>query len=175
MGQKLVKENIVLMGMRGVGKSTLGKAVSKMLSWPFIDTDLEITKLYQKKTGFIKTAREIFQESEEAFRLLEEEIVASLTDLDRHVIALGGGSTLSEQNRTPLKNLGLLLCLFLDKKSLEERHKKMAFILEGISFDSWYEKRLQSYQNYSCVWLRADRPNLEAVVRIIAGKFYGKG
>ncbi|MBS0584916.1 MAG: hypothetical protein JSR76_01275 [Verrucomicrobia bacterium] len=163
------------MGMRGVGKSTLGRAVSQMLSWPFIDTDLEITKLYEKKTGFKKTAREIFQEGEGEFRLLEEEVVASLVNLDRHVIALGGGSTLSEKNYRPLTSLGLLLCLFLDKKNLEERHKKMAFILEGISFDSWYEKRLQSYQNYSCVWLRADRSNLEGVVRIIAGKFYGKG
>ena len=82
-----MRKNLVLLGMMGVGKSTLGKIVAKKLGLKFIDTDLNIEEKCSMKIS------EIFKKKgEEFFRLEEEKEVLETLKKSNCVIALGGGA-----------------------------------------------------------------------------------
>lgn len=103
------KENIVLIGMPGSGKSTVGKRLAEALSMDFADSDAEIVK----QAG--KTIPEIFaSEGEDGFRNLESKVIAELAMLQHTVIATGGGAVLRSQNVSALKENGRVY--FLDRK-----------------------------------------------------------
>ncbi len=94
--------SIVLIGYRGSGKSTIGKRLADRLWQSFVDTD----DLIVRKAGR-KTIREIFDtEGEQRFRDLESEVVREVALLQEHVIALGGGALVREENRQVLKDAG---------------------------------------------------------------------
>ena len=81
-----INKNLVLVGMMGSGKSSIGKILSKKLEFEFIDTDNEIEELEKK------TISEIFKKNgEKYFRNIEEVISIKSLKLDSKVIALGGG------------------------------------------------------------------------------------
>ena len=93
--------SVVLIGYRGSGKSTVGKRLADRLWQPFVDTDALIVR----KAG--KSIREIFEhQGEQAFRDLESTIVRDTLKLKEHVISLGGGALLREENRAALKASG---------------------------------------------------------------------
>ena len=99
------KQNIVLTGMPGSGKSTVGRLLSKMTGRAFYDTDDLITKEH----GVIS---EIFSaEGEEYFRKLEEEAVKKVSTLSSSVIATGGGAILKGENISALKQNGKIFFL----------------------------------------------------------------
>ena len=101
------KENIVLVGMPGSGKSTVGKLLAEMLDREFIDTDDEI----EKKYGDIPS---IFaKKGESGFRDIEAEVVKEVSALQGKVIATGGGAVLREENVDFLKLNGKIY--FLDR------------------------------------------------------------
>ena len=96
--------SIALLGYRGSGKSTVGKRLADRLWQPFVDTD----ELVVRKAG--TPIRDIFaNQGEDAFRDLESQVVAEVAKLPEHVIALGGGAVLREENRRALKEAGLKL------------------------------------------------------------------
>lgn len=101
------KENIVLSGMPGSGKSTVGKYLAKSLSRKFIDTDEEIVK----QTG--KEISEIFAEiGNEGFRKIEAEVIARVSSENQgSVIATGGGAILRDDNVRALKRNGKIYFL----------------------------------------------------------------
>tara|TARA_B100000579_G_scaffold205088_1_gene167621 strand:- start:1653 stop:2165 length:513 start_codon:yes stop_codon:yes gene_type:complete len=81
-----LNKSIVLVGMMGSGKSSIGKILSKKLEFEFIDTDKKIEKIEKK------TISEIFKnEGEKYFRNIEEIISLESLKLNNKVIALGGG------------------------------------------------------------------------------------
>lgn len=89
--------SIVLIGYRGSGKTTVGKLLAGRLGKPFVDADDQIVLRARK------SIREIFAAGgEEAFRKLEAEIVAELAGRTEHIIAVGGGAILREENRRAL-------------------------------------------------------------------------
>src|SRR5687767_14192362 len=93
--------SIALIGYRGSGKTTIGRKLADRLWQPFVDTD----ELVIRKAG--KSIREIFeQDGEPAFRDLESQAVHDVSLLSEHVISLGGGALLREQNRKTLKDAG---------------------------------------------------------------------
>ena len=97
----LSKENIVLTGMPGCGKTTIGKALAKELNKEFIDIDDEIVK----ETG--KPITEIFAEGgEELFRNIETQVIKRFSALQNCVISTGGGAILKEINIDSLKENG---------------------------------------------------------------------
>ncbi len=106
------KRSVVLTGMPGAGKSTVGKLVARILSRPFYDTDLIITE----KTG--TPPGEIISRCGEArFRELESEAVLSLAGVRGAVIATGGGVALDIENVRALKANGKLY--FIDRPPRE--------------------------------------------------------
>ena len=97
--------NIVLCGMMGAGKSTVGQKVAGLLKMRFADTDTVITERY----GVIN---EIFARYGEAhFRGLETEVTRELSEKDNLVISTGGGLVLKEENVALLKKEGKLFFL----------------------------------------------------------------
>lgn len=104
----LLKENIVLTGMPGSGKSTIGKLLAESLEKQFIDTDMEIIKKVNKPIP------QIFAElGEEGFRKLENEVIKELASIQNAVIATGGGAILNSENIRYLRENGKIY--FIDR------------------------------------------------------------
>ena len=98
--------NIVLIGMSGVGKTTIGKALSKVLNRKFIDTD----DLIKDRVGI--NIEEIFSlYGEPYFRKLESEIIDELYQEENLIISTGGGIVLNNNNIVKLKEKGRLILL----------------------------------------------------------------
>ncbi|MBT3880962.1 MAG: shikimate kinase [Candidatus Scalindua sp.] len=98
--------NIVLIGFRGTGKSTVGRLLAKHLERVFVDSD----KCIESSTG--KTIKSIFEEDgEEVFRKIEADTIAELSKADNNVISAGGGVVLKEDNVKNLKENGFLVLL----------------------------------------------------------------
>lgn len=98
--------HVVLVGLSGSGKSTVGRLLATALARPLYDTDA----LLAERAGL--PVPELLRRDEQAFRRLEEEVVASLDDVPRGIVATGGGVVLSERNRAALRvgNLVIWLC-----------------------------------------------------------------
>jgi shikimate kinase len=111
--------SIVLIGARGSGKTTTGRKLADQLWQSFIDVDEQIIR----RAG--KTIRDIFQQDgEERFRQLESDAIREAALLPEHVIALGGGSLMREENCTTLKNAShKLIYLRCDPAELARRIK----------------------------------------------------
>ena len=106
ISRELQKElqNVVLIGMPGCGKSTVGAVLAQKLGKTFVDADAEI----ERRTG--KAIPDIFaQEGEEAFRRYEADVIAELTRQNRQVIACGGGVVKTPQNLHALRQNGPVL------------------------------------------------------------------
>ena len=102
------KQNIVLIGMPGSGKTTIGQAIAKKLGRDFIDTDIEIKKEIKTEIS------DYFQEfGEGKFRDIETDVIKKVAKLSGVVIATGGGAILRQENIDALKMNGVLY--FLDR------------------------------------------------------------
>ena len=85
-----MNKSLVLTGMMGVGKSTIGRLIAKRLKIKFIDVD----KIIEKKK---KTIKRIFEDNgEKYFRKLEEKITLKILKNNKSVIALGGGAFINK-------------------------------------------------------------------------------
>ncbi len=108
--------SVFLVGMMGVGKSTVGRALARRLGWDFIDLDHEI----ESATGVrIPVIFEI--EGEQGFRRRESQILASLMNRQRMVLATGGGAVIDPANRALLRESGHVVYL---KASVEDLYMR---------------------------------------------------
>lgn len=110
--------NIVLIGFMGSGKSTIGRELSKLLSYPLIDTDNKIEEIEKHSVA------EIFSlKGENYFRNCETQAVDQLISngVTHHIIATGGGLPVKEQNRPLLRKLGYVVWLDANTDTLLER------------------------------------------------------
>ena len=113
-----MKKNLILLGMMGVGKSTLGKIAAKKQGLKFIDTDLNIEKKCSMKIA------EIFKKKgEDFFRLQEEKEVLESLKKSRCIIALGGGAFLNKIVRDNILKNAISIWLDIDLKTLNQRIK----------------------------------------------------
>ena len=98
--------NIILIGYRCTGKTTIGEILAERLGWPLVDTDT----LIQDRAG--RSIQEIVAEGGWAdFRRREREIIADVAARDRQVISAGGGAVLDEENAKALRALGRVVLL----------------------------------------------------------------
>ena len=108
--------NIILIGFRGTGKTTIGKMLAQRLGKEFVDAD----EYLEQKEG--KTVKDIFAEGgEKLFREIETQIIAELCLLDNRVVATGGGAILREENVKTLKKSGIIILLEADTDTIYKR------------------------------------------------------
>ena len=111
-----MNKNLVLTGMMGVGKSTIGRLIAKRLKMKFIDVDKAIENKEQK------SIKQIFDDKgENYFRKLEERITLKILKTNKIVVALGGGAFLNKEVRS--KVLGSCVSVWL-KVSLDKLIKR---------------------------------------------------
>lgn len=113
------KNNIILIGFMGTGKSSVGASLARTLSMKFLDTDNEIEKRCQM------TISELFQsKGEESFRLMETNLLKEyLETLNHAVISTGGGMPLREENASLLREIGHVIFLKTSKEVTYQRLK----------------------------------------------------
>lgn len=113
-----MKRNVYLIGMMGVGKSTVGRALAKRLRRPFLDLDSWI----ERRAG--RTIAEVFAEQGEGtFRMLESRVFAEVAREGGKVVALGGGALLNAANRELAHASGVVVQLTCAEPELWRRIK----------------------------------------------------
>ncbi|BCK86337.1 3-dehydroquinate synthase [Sideroxyarcus emersonii] len=113
---KRASGNIILVGMMGAGKTTVGKLLARQLGKTFIDSDEEI----QRRTGV--TIPHIFDvEGEAGFRVRESSVIQELLDANDIVLATGGGAVLNAQNRLLMRQHGVVVYLKSNVHDLWQR------------------------------------------------------
>ena len=127
--------NIILIGMKHSGKSSVGKTLSIMLDKKFFDIDEIIKTLfyknYPKKKIFIQISEIYKFLKEEKFRVFEKEAFFSMKNVKNSVISTAGGSVLNENNFEALKSSKIIIYLKASietlKKRISENRKKSIF------------------------------------------------
>jgi len=115
-GRKLQSGNLILVGLMGSGKTTMGRALAKHLGKAFVDSDEEI----QLRTGV--TIPHIFDiEGETGFRQRETAAICDLVGRDNMVLATGGGAVLAEQSRELMQQNGIVIYLKASVHDLWQR------------------------------------------------------
>ena len=111
-------QNIFLIGPMGSGKTTIGKQLAKKFGLDFYDCDHELEKLTGASVSLIFDL-----EGEAGFRLRETQLLKQLTDKTGVLIATGGGTVCSEENRRLLRSRGLVVYL---KTSIDNQLKRLS-------------------------------------------------
>jgi shikimate kinase len=111
--------NIVLIGPRACGKSTVGRLLAERLGFDFVDTDEEV----ERRTG-LEIAQIVQLYGWERFREEEKEVIKEIMKRESQVIATGGGVVLDEENVKLLKENGIVFLLWLEPEKIVERLKK---------------------------------------------------
>jgi len=154
--------NVVLIGMPGAGKSTVGVVLAKTLGMRFVDTDL----LIQERAG--RMLQEILNEDgPDAFRRIEEEAILSLRP-QRAVIATGGSVVYSGDAMAHLKAGGVIVYLEVPYAEMEARLKNITtrgiVLLPGQSLREMYDERIPLYERYADITIACRGKDLESVV-----------
>ena len=142
--QKLRKErrNLVLIGMPGCGKSTIGKAVASYLGKDFIDTDEEIVK----REG--RSIPEIFEtDGEDYFRKVESEVLKEVCNGGGRVIATGGGIVKREENSLPMRLNGVVCWIRRPISKLATEGRPLS--LNEQALIKMYDERKDNYAKFS--------------------------
>lgn len=155
-------DNIVLIGVPGAGKSTVGVILAKTLGMHFIDTDIGI----QEKTG--RLLQEILDEDgPDAFRKIEEQTILSLSPHNT-VIATGGSAVFSRDAMEYLKSTGTVVYLEISYDEMEKRLNNITtrgiVLLAGQSLRGMYDQRIPLYEEYADVTIACSSEDFEIIV-----------
>lgn len=152
-------QNIVLIGMPGCGKSTVGRALAKKLGRNFIDADAEIEKAAGKSIPLI------FEEDGEAeFRKLESEVLKNIGSLSSQIIATGGGCVKISENYDALKQNGKIVWITRDLAKLETKGRPLSV---GADMSVMYDERKGLYQKFADFRIENEKTAQDAADEII--------
>lgn len=159
------KNNIVLIGMPGVGKSTIGVILAKVLGYQFIDADLVI----QKEEG--KLLKDIIaQVGPEGFIEVENRVNASIC-AENSIIATGGSVIYGKEAMEHLKEIGTILYLSLPYEEIEKRLSDIkgrgVVLKKGQTLKDLYDERTVLYEKYADVIINEDGLNVEETIDAI--------
>ena len=158
-------KNIVLIGMPGAGKSTIGVLLAKTLCVSFVDTDLIIQEKEQRLLqDIIKT------EGISGFLVIEENIIKNLV-LKRSVIATGGSVVYCHGGMKKLILNSIIVYLKLDYEEIEKRIeniKTRGIVIEaGKTLKDLYNERVPLYEKYAYITIDCNGKNMESIVEEI--------
>ena len=159
---------IILIGLPGSGKTTVGRQLARRLQLPFVDSDHEI----EVRIGC--SIREFFErEGEARFRDIEQEVLAKLTEGADKVLSTGGGAVLRPENRKNLRARGQVVYL---KSSPEELYKRLwhdsnrPLLQEAdpmAKLKALYAERDPLYREVAHFMLETGRPSVSTLVNMI--------
>lgn len=163
------KNNIVLIGFMGCGKSTVGRKLANALSYEFSDTDAMIEEAYGK------TISRMFEEDGEAyFREAETELLKKLSsEAEGLVLATGGGMPMREENATLLREIGTVFFLEAKIETILERLQNDTGrpLADGEDREArlrpLYEKRLPVYREAADYILDTEGKSFYAIIEEI--------
>ena len=144
------KRNVVLIGMPGSGKSSLGRDIAKKLHMTFKDSDRIITDVTGRKPGEI-----IEQDGEAAFRKIESQVLADLAKEHGQVIATGGGVVEREENMRALAHNGYFI--LLTKKLHRLATKGRPLSKDPAALAALYARRKPLYEKWADLTVDNDR------------------
>jgi shikimate kinase len=110
------EQNIVLIGLPGTGKTSVGRELSLRLGWTFLDTDELIEQQEQTEIPQIFASR-----GEAYFRSVESRVIEEVMKRSGQVVATGGGAVLSQENSNRMKENGWVVCLKASAEVIIER------------------------------------------------------
>ena len=162
----MLRKNIILIGMPGVGKSTIGVVLAKRLGFRFVDSDLVI----QNKEG--RLLHEIIAEKGvEGFWQTEEEINASI-ETDYTVIATGGSVIYGSRAMEHFKQIGIIVYLKLSLEAITERlgdlNERGVTLREGQDLAALYAERIPMYERYADITMDCEGLSIREIVAAIA-------
>ena len=137
------KENIVLIGMPGVGKTSTGEALAKLLNRPWIDTDFLI-----KQKAHCEAATYLQTHGEAAFRRLEHEVIQEISSMSGSVISCGGGVVVTSSNYQLLRQNGKLVYLTRPLEDLAIAGRPLS---QSVGIQELAAKRLPLYEAWADV------------------------
>lgn len=163
------RSNLILIGMPGSGKSTIGVLLAKALGMSFLDTDLEI----MRRTG--KKLQEILDQ--EGLKCFLQEEAAAIMDIDCHhtVVATGGSVVLEPEAMERLLEMGS--CIFLDVPMPELKRRITNIKSRGIAFapgqnlEDIYKERLPLYHKYAELTIGVGKDLEDTVEMILTSGF----
>ena len=158
-------DNVILIGMPGAGKSTVGVLLAKQLGFDFVDTDLLLQRQERLRLQQLITLKGL-----NSFRKAEEQMLLSL-NCESTVIATGGSVIYSESGMAHLKNLGQRIYLNISLSQLTDRIADMGergiLMPVGQSFADLYDERSPLYRCYADVDIQIDGLGVEEVLQKI--------
>lgn len=166
------KKNIVLIGMPGAGKSTVGVLLAKEFSTTFLDTDISIQAREGRRIKDIIAKKGI-----EAFLKIEEDYLLSL-EPSGEIISTGGSAIYSEKGMGYLRSIGVIVYLEVDLPEIEKRFSNMderGVVREpGQSMLDLFRERTPLYRKYADITIDCRELSLFDIVKDIAKKLHGR-
>lgn len=163
-----MKSNIILIGMPGSGKSTVGVVLAKNLGYHFIDSDLLIQEREHRLLSEI-----IEQDGLDRFNEIEEEVNASI-EADRCVIATGGSAVYGKRAMEHLRSIGTVVYLEVSFKETADRlgdlAKRGVSIRKGQTLKDLYDERVPLYEKYAHITVSAQEFNIRNIVNDIVSR-----
>lgn len=165
-------ENIILIGMPGVGKSTVGVILAKEIGYEFMDSDL----LIQKQEGMLLKDI-IAKRGVDGFLKVENQVNASI-DTKKTVIATGGSAIYGKEAMKHFKEIGTVVYLKCSFDILEKRLKDLrgrgVVLKEGQTLYSLYEERKKLYEKYADLIVNEDHKGIEETLESILKQIHVK-
>lgn len=154
-------KNIVLIGMPGCGKSTVGALVARKLDMMFIDADAEFEKIYA-----MSPAECIENNGEDYFRELEHKTISELGKRSGCVIATGGGVVTKEENYLPLHQNASIFFIERKLKNLARDGRPLSL---KTSVEELYNKRIDAYRRFADITVYSKEIPEDTANEIISG------
>lgn len=163
-----MKSNLVLIGMPGAGKSTIGVILAKIIGYHFLDSDLVIQERENRLLHEI-----IASEGTDGFLEIENRINASL-EVERTIIATGGSVVYGKEAMEHLKKIGNIVYLKADYETIQKRlgnlEKRGVALKEGQSLKDLYEERTRLYEFYADVTVDEQGLGTEETIEAVLQK-----
>ena len=157
--------NIVLIGMPGVGKSTVGVILAKELGYQFVDADLLIQKQEKRLLKEI-----IAQEGVDGFIAIENQVNASI-EAEHTVISTGGSVVYGKEAMEHLKEIATVIYLKLSYQALRKRlgnlKNRGVVLRDGQTLKDLYEERVVLYEQYADIVIDEENKGIEETLQCI--------